>query len=112
MPVLTYPHFEPHFPRDMWSLPQVLEYQAVHRADRPCIQWTDAGQKLTFAEANAEVNRLAHGMAAQGIKKGDLVVLYLPNSLEFVLTWWALQKLGAIEVPVGPVQKGAFLPTS
>lgn len=109
MPVLTYPHFTPHFPRDQWSLPTVLEYQAIHRADRPCIQWTDEGEILTFAEANARVNQLAHGLSGAGIGKGDLVVLYLPNSLEFVLTWWALQKIGAVEVPVGPVQKGAFL---
>lgn len=109
MPVLTYPHFTPHFPRDSWVLPQVLEHQALVRADRPCLQWTDEGEILSFAEANARVNRLAHGLAAAGIGKGDLVVLYLPNSLEFVLLWWALQKLGAVEVPVGPVQKGAFL---
>lgn len=109
MPVLTYPHYQPHFPRENWVLPQVLEYQAVHRADRPCIQWTDEGEILTFAEANARVNRLAHGLQAAGVSKGDLVVLYLPNSLEFVLFWWALQKIGAVEVPVGPIQKGAFL---
>lgn len=109
MPVLTYPHFTPHFPRDSWVLPQVLEHQARVRADQPCLQWTDEGEILSFAEANARVNRLAHGLAAAGIGKGDLVVLYLPNSLEFVLLWWALQKLGAVEVPVGPVQKGAFL---
>lgn len=109
MSVLTYPHFTPHFPRDMWVLPQILEHQAQVRADRPCLSWTDEGTPLTFAQANAEVNRRAHGLAAAGIKKGDMVVLYMPNSLEFVLLWWALQKLGAVEVPVGEVQKGAFL---
>ena len=109
MPVLTYPHFTPHFARESWVLPQVLEHQARVRADRPCLQWTDEGEVLTFAEANARVNRLAHGLMAAGIGKGDLVVLYLPNSLDFVLLWWALQKIGAVEVPVGPVQKGAFL---
>ncbi|MGF7162836.1 crotonobetaine/carnitine-CoA ligase [Rhodoligotrophos appendicifer] len=107
--MLTYPHFEPHFPKDMWALPKILEHQAEVRADRPCLSWTDAGTPLSFAEANAEVNRLAHGLLAQGLKKGDRVVLYLPNSLEFVLTWWALQKIGAVEVPVGDLQKGAFL---
>jgi len=109
MTMLTYPHFEPHFPRDMWVLPKILEHQAVHRADRPCLSWTDAGVPLSFAEVNAQVNRIAHGLAARGVGKGDMVVLYLPNSLEFVLIWWALTKLGAVEVPVGDMQKGAFL---
>lgn len=109
MSVLTYPHFTPTFPREMWVLPRVLEHQALVRPDQPCISWTDEGTPLSFATANAEVNRLAHGLTAAGIAKGDMVVLYLPNSLEFVLLWWALQKIGAVEVPVGDVQKGAFL---
>jgi len=107
--VLTYPHFEPHFPRSQWVLPRVLEFQAENRPNRPAISWTDAGTPLTYAELNAEVNRYAHGFLRAGIKKGDKVVLYLPNSLEFVLLWYALQKIGAVEVPVGEIQKGAFL---
>jgi len=107
--VLTYPHFEPHFPREMWTLPKVLEHQAVHRASRPFLQWTDAGERFSYKEVNERVNRLAHGLAAQGIGKGDHVVLFLPNCLEFVLLWFALSKIGAIEVPVGDIQKGAFL---
>lgn len=108
-PVLTYPHFEPHFPRDMWTLPQVLEHQAIHRAQRPFLQWTDTGEVLSYSTVNARVNRIAHGLAAQGIAKGEHVVLFLPNCLEFVLTWFALSKIGAIEVPVGDNQKGTFL---
>lgn len=107
--MLTYPHYESRFPRDMWVLPRVLEHQAEHRADRPFLSWTDAGKPLSFAEVNRRVNSLANGLAAQGVAKGDKVVLFMPNCLEFVLAWFALTKLGAIEVPVGDVQKGAFL---
>lgn len=107
--MLTYPHYESRFRRDMWVLPKVLEHQAERRADRSFLSWTDAGQPLSFAEVNRRVNSLAHGLAAQGVAKGDKVVLFLPNCLEFVLTWFALAKLGAIEVPVGDIQKGAFL---
>lgn len=109
MTVLTYPRFEPHFPKEMWVLPKILEFQAERRASRPFLSWTDASAPMSFAEVNAAVNRLAHGLAANGVKKGDMAVLYLPNSLEFVLTWFALQKLAAVEVPVGEMQKGAFL---
>jgi crotonobetaine/carnitine-CoA ligase len=107
--VVTYPHFEPHFPREQWVLPYILEHQARVRAARPALSWTDEGTPLTYAELNAEVNRYAHGFAKAGIKKGDKVVLYMPNSLEFVLLWYALTKIGAVEVPVGEIQKGAFL---
>lgn len=107
--MLTYPHYESRFPREMWVLPRILEHQAETRADRPFLSWTDAGEALSFAEVNRRVNSLAHGLAAQGVSKGDKVVIYLPNCLEFVLIWFALTKLGAVEVPVGDIQKGAFL---
>lgn len=107
--IVTYPHFEPHFPRAQWVLPHILEHQARVRANRPALSWTDEGTPLTYKQLNAEVNRYAHGFAAAGVKKGDKVVLYLPNSLEFVLLWYALTKIGAVEVPVGEIQKGAFL---
>ncbi len=107
--MLTYPHFEPTFPREKWTLPYVLEHQATVRANKPFIQWTDENPALTYAETNKVVNRLAHGLAAQGVKKGDRVVLFLPNCLEYVLTWFALNKLGAAEVTVGDTYKGDFL---
>ena len=107
--VLTFPHFEPHFPRDRWSLPVVLEHQARERADRPCLQWTDAGRIHSFAEVNAIANRLARGFQKIGVKKGDFVVIFMPNCIEYVFSWFALAKLGAIEVTVGNDYKGEFL---
>ena len=107
--VLTFPHFEPHFPRDQWALPTVLEYQARVRPDKPCLQWTDAGRKYSFAEVNAMANRLARGFQKLGVKKGDYVVIFMPNCLEYVLAWYALAKLGAIEVTVGESYKGEIL---
>lgn len=106
---LTFPHYEPHFPREQWALPHVLEHQATTRADKPFLQWTDAGQIHTFAEVNAIANRLARGFADLGVKKGDFVVLFLPNCIEYVFAWFALAKLGAVEVTVGNDYKGEFL---
>ena len=107
--MLTFPHFTPHFDRRDWVLPRVLEYQAVHRPDRPFLSWTDAGPTYTFEETNIIVNRLAHGFAGLGVGKGDKVALFLPNSAEFVFTWFALQKIGAVEVAVADSYKGRFL---
>ena len=107
--MLTFPHFEPHFARVNWTLPFVLEHQAVERANRPFLSWTDAGRAQTFAEVNTTVNRLAHGMARFGVKRHDHVCILLPNCLEFVYTWFALCKLGAVEVAVSDAYKGSFL---
>jgi crotonobetaine/carnitine-CoA ligase len=87
----------------------VLEHQAQHRAQRPFLSWTDAGPALTYAEVNARVNRLAHGMAAFGIARREHVGILLPNCLEFLFAWFALNKLGAVEVAISDAYKGSFL---
>lgn len=107
--MLTFPEFTPHFPRDQWTLPAVLEYQATHRANRPFLSWTDEGKAQSFAEVNATVNRLAHGLAAFGVAKGDMVGLLLPNCPEFIYAWFALSKLGAVELAISDAYKGSFL---
>jgi crotonobetaine/carnitine-CoA ligase len=107
--MLTFPHFTPHFERKDWVLPRVLEHQAVHRPDRPFLSWTDTGPTYTFAETNRVVNRLAHGFRRLGVTPGDKVALFLPNSVEFVFAWFALQKIGAVEVAVADSYKGRFL---
>jgi crotonobetaine/carnitine-CoA ligase len=55
------------------------------------------------------VNRIAHGLSAAGVRHGDRVLILLPNCREFVLTWFALAKLGAVEVPVNIHYRGQFL---
>ena len=107
--MLTFPHFEPHFPRARWTLPFVLEHQAAARAGRPFLSWTDAGAPHSFAEVNTIVNRLAHGMSAFGIRKREHIAILLPNCLEFVFAWFALNKLGAVEVAISDAYKGTFL---
>ena len=94
--MLTFPHFEPHFARAHWTLPHVLEHQAHHRAQRPFLSWTDAGPALSYAEVNSRVNRLAHGMAAFGIGRREHVGILLPNCLEFLFAWFALNELPGI----------------
>ena len=90
-------------------MPALLEHRAQNLADAPFLQWTDSGSPLSFANVNESVNRIAHGLAARGVRKGDLVALFLPNSLEYVLIWFALNKLGAVEVTLGDSLKSSFL---
>ena len=107
--MLTYPHFSPHFAKEMWSLPRILEHQARTIGDRPFLQWTDKNPALTFAEVNSRVNRLAAGLRGLGMGKGSRIVLFLPNCLEYVLVWFAANKLGAVEVPINVSYRGTFL---
>ena len=59
------------------------------------------GRRWTYAQCDAEAARLAAGLAAQGLQPGERVVMFIDNRPEFVFVLLALQRLGAIAVPVG-----------
>jgi len=57
--------------------------------------------RLSYADCNAAAARLSAGLAAQGVRPGERVLLFIDNRPEFVLALLAVQRLGAIAVPVG-----------
>src|SRR5450755_4631017 len=58
-------------------------------------------ERWTYARAEGEVARIAAGFAALGIGQGDRVAMLIGNRSEFVFVLFALQRLGAIAVPIG-----------
>lgn len=61
---------------------------------------------VTFADALDRAARLAAGLTQLGLRRGDPVVVMLPNSLEFLDTWFALSLLGAVLVPLNTALVG------
>ena len=59
------------------------------------------GRRWTYAELDAHAGRIAAGLRARGIAAGDRVGLFIANRPEFVFVLFALQRLGAIAVPIG-----------
>jgi acyl-CoA synthetase (AMP-forming)/AMP-acid ligase II len=57
-------------------------------------------QRLTYAQMEAEVERLAGAMVAAGIGKDDIIVIQLPNISELVCLYFAASTIGAIVSPV------------
>ncbi len=55
--------------------------------------------ELTYGQLNCEVNRFANALADMGVRKGDVLLYQLPNSLEFLYCYLAPQKLGAVNSP-------------
>lgn len=58
------------------------------------------GKRYTYETLDQLVNRFAHGLKKNNIKEGDKVVLYMPNVPEFAIVYFAVQRLGAIIVPI------------
>ena len=59
--------------------------------------------KITFAEFKDEAERIAGWLEKQGVKKGDRVLLYMQNSPQFVLAYYAILRANAVVVPVNPM---------
>lgn len=55
-------------------------------------------RRITYAELHQQVERLAYLLLRQGIGNSDRVVMQLPNSIEFVFSYLALTRIGAIPV--------------
>ena len=59
-----------------------------------------SGRRFDFAELNRRSNRTANALRGLGVRPGDRVALLLLNGVEFVESFFALAKLGAVVVPV------------
>lgn len=55
-------------------------------------------RKWTYAEFSRTVDSLASGLLLLGIRRGDRVAIAAPNSAQWLLTWFAVTKIGAILV--------------
>ncbi len=92
------------------SSPDVLTSiveQARTGPDRPAVK--DPERQLTYAELCGEAAHVADGLRGRGVGEGDRVALYLPNSVDFVVTALATLWIGAIFVPLAMSDPAARL---
>ena len=72
------------------------------RAHPDKIAVVDGQGRYTFREIDDKVRRTAAFLKAQGIGKGDVVTIQLPNRVEFVYVYLALEHLGAVANQINP----------
>ena len=69
--------------------------------DRPAIIFL--GEKFTYTRLRNLIDRFATALNRLGVRKGDKVMLYITNSAQWVISFFAIQKIGAVVVPVAPI---------
>ncbi|WP_370263447.1 long-chain-acyl-CoA synthetase [Limnobacter sp.] len=86
-----------------------LEFQNAARqyADRPFLRFENA--QWTYAQANAQVNQMARGLASLGLKADDVVGLLADNRPSLLLAVLACTKLGCVAALLNPHQQGRVL---
>ena len=82
-------------------LPDLLRRAARERPDRTALVEA-GGRRVTWAELDAEVDRVSSGLAALGLGAGYRVLLALPNRVEFVAAYLGALRARLVVVPVNP----------
>ncbi len=77
----------------------------AHEALVSCHQ----GQRFSYADLDARVDRVARGLLARGIAKGDRVGIWSPNNAEWVFVQFATAKIGAVLVNINPAYRAIEL---
>ncbi|MDY7035659.1 MAG: AMP-binding protein [Thermodesulfobacteriota bacterium] len=95
------------YPIEKRTLGSILEDKAKKNGDRILFYYED--KYFSYNETNRLANQVANGYVSLGVEKGDKVTAMLPNSPEFVLNWFALAKLGAVDSPINTAYKGDLL---
>jgi acyl-CoA synthetase (AMP-forming)/AMP-acid ligase II len=72
----------------------ILEQRARETPGREAM--SDARRRITYGQLWAEVKRFAEFLRRQGVKRGDVVTLQLPNRIEFPVVFFSLELIGAI----------------
>ncbi len=85
------------------NIAQHVERAAKFYPERTAILFEDAA--WSYRELDTYANRLANGLKANGIVRGDRVALYLPNIPQFAASYCAILKAGAIAVSINAIFK-------
>ena len=95
------------------TTPHILERRAQTHGDKPFFRMIGPefrGQSfVSYGEMELRTRRIANAFAGLGVGFGDRVMILMRNSLEFVETWLALHRLGAVAVTVNTAYRGVFL---
>ncbi len=84
-------------------LHELLEMSAEKHPTHPAIHFM--GKTITYQELNETVDHFAAALTKLGVKQGDRVALYLPNIPQFIITFYAASKIGAINTAVSPMYR-------
>lgn len=98
-------HYPPGVTWDHTFVPMAMSdvmTSAVARfGSRPCTNFL--GRVMTYAEIGAQVDKVAAGLQAQGVRKGSKVGLFMPNCPTFIIYYYAVLKAGGTIVNYNPL---------
>ena len=61
------------------------------------------GTRFTYRKLQNLSERFAAALSDNGVKTGQKIMLYIPNSIQWIVSWLGVQKIGAVAVPITPI---------
>ena len=108
-PGLSYAHGASAVPLLGETIGENLRRTVERVGDREALVVRSQGYRATYRELWAQTGRVARGLLARGVQKGDRVGIWAPNRHEWVLVQYATARIGAILVNINPAYKGTEL---
>jgi long-chain acyl-CoA synthetase len=78
-----------------------FEGMAQRRGDHPAVIYL--GTRYSYLEVKTLAERFAAALLGLGMTPGQRVMLYIPNTLQWVVTWLGIHRAGAVAVPITPI---------
>ena len=73
-------------------------HHAANQPDTPAIIMAGSGETLSYAQLEAESNRIAHLLRGLGLVRGDTIAILMHNEIDFLPICWAAQRSGLVYV--------------
>ncbi|MBQ0931726.1 long-chain fatty acid--CoA ligase [Ideonella alba] len=114
MPSADRPYQPPHLAHWPRRLPRELivpETTLWFNAEVSAARYPDKaaylffGEALTYRQLKTRAEALAGWLEAQGVQRGDRVAIFLQNCPQFIVAFYAVMRLGAVVVPVNPMNR-------
>jgi len=90
---------------DFTTFNDMLRRAAWRLPDQNFLYWSDRKRSITYAQGEAQANKVAGALAALGVTKGDRVGIFAHNGLDYVLAMFGIWQLGAISAHISVLQK-------
>lgn len=84
------------------TIRDLIDERVARHPNKPCliIEYANGSvREFSYAQFRTRARRVAAGLQSLGIGKGDRVVIFLPNTAEFIFAWFGAVWLGAVAVP-------------
>ncbi len=106
---LSYTHGASDVPLLGETIGENLRRTVERHGDSEALVVRQQGYRATYRELWEQTSRVARGLMARGVEKGDRVGIWAPNRYEWVLVQYATARMGAILVNINPAYKTAEL---